>query len=471
MSSDSRVRALYETLNQRRRPEDVAEIILETLGDALTTEERRVLERAAAGSLRRGVARLTSMLEEFARPVTPERQVRKAAELFQTARALTAEECADAERVEEFIRALGPEIRKAFGLSDFKRDRLNRAQREGAGLDISKRRYNKLFRHLTRLERKVATYAREQRKYEFTRIGKSGLATRLTWEEFSRDANTACFVGYFVSRSNLRSEFTISGQERPYDEIADALFRRCRREPERANWWAVAHVFPDPFVLSQLTDGQKGVLLGTWLAVLYDIAELLREVWDGSDIRRETMIVRRGNDSSTWNNTAGAWNKARASWVALLHALGMQAELDSMCLGKVLRLMAADVAAWHRASGGTLDPNTKVWNEVPLPWQVLSGEAVCTRETVEAVCRKHGVDPLKNGWTAPPPDRKVAQFKPTPELVHGVAVSNPRLASALRKAGWFSGKRAAPLPEGRGEVRVYYDRHGFVVGAEGEEGS
>jgi hypothetical protein len=465
------MRALYETLDRRRRPEDVAQMILETLGDALAPEEARVIERAASGSMKRGLMGFTSMLEDFARPVPPERQVRKAAELFQTAYALTAAECADAEKVEAFIRHLGPEIRKAFGQSDFKRDRLNRGQRAGAGLELSRRRYNKLFRHLARLERKVATYAREQRKYEFTRIGKSSLATKLTWEEFSRDANTACFIAYFVSRSNLRSEFTISGQARPYDEIADVLFRRCQRKPERANWWAIAHVFPNPFALSQLTDEQKGLLLGTWLTVLDDIAGLLREVWERSHINRETMIVRRGNDSSTWNNTAGAWNKARAGWVALLHALGMQEELDSMCLGKVLRLVAADVAAWHRASGGDLDPDTKVWNEVPLPWEVLSGEAACTRETVEGICRKHGVDPLKNGWTAPPPERRVDEFKPTPELVHGVAVSNPRLASALRKAGWFSGKRAVPLPEGQTPVRVYYDPHGFVVGAEDEEGA
>lgn len=66
---------------------------------------------------------------------------------------------------------------------------------------------------------------------------------------------------------------------------------------------------------------QKGRLLGMWLTVLHELAELVREVWERSDINRETMIVRRGNDSSTWNNTASAWNKARASWVALLHAL------------------------------------------------------------------------------------------------------------------------------------------------------
>jgi hypothetical protein len=86
---------------------------------------------------------------------------------------------------------------------------------------------------------------------------------------------------------------------------------------------------------------------------------MLKEVWERNNINRETMIVRRGNDSNTWNNTAGAWDKARASWIALLQAMGMTEELDSMCFGKVLRLMAAEVASWHRLSGGELEQDTK----------------------------------------------------------------------------------------------------------------
>jgi hypothetical protein len=53
---------------------------------------------------------------------------------------------------------------------------------------------------------------------------------------------------------------------------------------------------------------------------------------------------------------------------------------------------------------------------------------------VEAICRKHGVDSVKKGWTAAV-QKRVAEFRPTPELVHGVTVSNPRLAAAIRKAG------------------------------------
>ena len=69
-------------------------------------------------------------------------------------------------------------------------------------------------------------------------------------------------------------------------------------------------------------------------------------------------------------------------------SMGMEVELDALCFGKVLRLMAADVARWHQLSGGGLDPNTFVWSELPLPWEVLSGDATCTRQQVEEVCRR-----------------------------------------------------------------------------------
>jgi hypothetical protein len=57
------------------------------------------------------------------------------------------------------------------------------------------------------------------------------------------------------------------------------------------------------------------------------------------------------------------------------------------------------------------------------------------------VCAKHGLDPGKSGWSAPKPGRTIEPFSPTPELVHGVVVASPLLASVFRKAGVFSGKK------------------------------
>jgi hypothetical protein len=123
----------------------------------------------------------------------------------------------------------------------------------------------------------------------------------------------------------------------------------------------------------------------------------------------------------------------------LIYSLGMEYILEEICFGKVLRLMAADVVAWHRSSGGKLDPNTEVWNKLPLPWEVFGHRAFCNKDLVVRYCKEAGLDPEESGWIAPRV-QKVVEFKPTPELVHGVTVSNPFLASVLKRHRYFSGK-------------------------------
>jgi hypothetical protein len=453
------LRDLYATLDARKRPEDVAEMIVEFLGGELSRDERGTLDKAAKGSLKRSYAGYSSMLQNFAKPVGAETQIRTAEVLFSSATRLSAAECCDPKTVEAYLRTLSAEIHKNFGESDFKGHRLNRAQRRALGLDISKRRYNKLWRILTRIEVKLTTMARELKKLELTKIGKSSLATKLSFEDFSENKDSACFIAYYTARCNLRSQFTVSGQERPYDEIAEMLLERCERRG--GNWWAIAHVYPERTILMHLSDEQRGQLLGAWYAVLGDVADILRDVWNSSEIRRDTMVVARGNDSTTWNNTANAWNTARKAWFSLLYAMGLESVLEAVCPGKVLRLMAADVVAWHHCTGGGLSPDTQVWADLPLPWEVLSGEVSCGRDEVRKICRKHQVDSATSGWIMPAPKRKAAQFRATPELVHGVAVRSPALAKTLRKAGWFSGQGSRPIEE---SVSVQVDAHRFVVG-------
>jgi hypothetical protein len=113
-------------------------------------------------------------------------------------------------------------------------------------------------------------------------------------------------------------------------------------------------------------------------------------------------------------------------------SLGMDYILDEICFGKVLRLMAADVVAWHNSTGSKLDPNTDVWNKLPLPWQVFQGNESCNKELVVKYCEKAGLDPEKSGWIAPRIHR-VSEFKPTPELVHGVIVSNPYFSNCFEE--------------------------------------
>ena len=448
---------LYITLSQRKRPEDVADIILAIPGLDFTEKERKLLWEAARGSLRSKLFSYTSMLQAFAQPIGAEKQIKKAIEIFQLGER-DEFDYNNPGQIEAFIKEVSPLIAKEPGKNNFIQDRLNRVEREDAGLDISKRKYNKQWRMLKRLEGKLEKLLREMKKREFQLVGKHGLVHRLSEEDFVKDAYSACFVAYYTARCNLRSRFTIFGQTRAYDEISDMLFRKCtgkaklkdrlfqsskEKEPD-PNWWAIAHVYPSVDVLRKLTDEQKGALLGKWTALLAEIAALLKEIWESNDIRRESMIVQRGNDSSTWNNTASAWNKARDNWINLLYATGTEYILDELCFGKVLRLMAADVVSWHKSAGNDLEPNTFVWNKLPLPWEVFSGDRTCTKAMVVSACKDAGIHPEKSGWIAPR-EHGVATFTPTPELVHGVSIADPFLAEVLKRHKYFSGKNAKPI--------------------------
>ena len=375
---------LYASISKRFRTEDVAEMVRQELAGRLDRAETRLLNRAARGAHTRESWGYSSMSIEFARPVGLANQFRTARQLFSVRPVPRGVRCADPQAVTAYITAASGAIAKTPLASDFKADRANREQRAAAGLgDLSKRQYNKRFRLLARMERKVATLEREIRKREYAIVAKSRLATRITRAEFVADRDSAAFIAYLTARANLRSVFTNGPQQRAFDEIAEMLFERCRRSAG-ANWWAIAHVHPTREVLGRLSDERLGRFLARWFDLLTGIAGLLRETWEKSRFNRATMMVKRGDDSSTWNATAGAWNKARDGWIEVLHALGMEEVLDKLCPGKVLRLMAADVAAWHRSSGGGLEPDTTVWAALPPPWDVLSGSASCSREVVEA---------------------------------------------------------------------------------------
>jgi hypothetical protein len=290
-----------------------------------------------------------------------------------------------------------------------------------------------------RLENRLARCKRSLQTHELVLISKSGLVADINRSDFDEKPWTACFVAYLSARMKLRSEFTIAGQQRAFDTLSSKLLDGCAKH-EDTNWFAIAHVFPREDVLARLTDEQKGALLGRCYGVLLRTAEKLRVAHEGSGIDLATMVVKRGNDSSTWNTFAGAWNRARDYWIGMVEALGMTRMFDAMLPGKVMRLMAADVAAWHRSTGGDLHPDTKVWRDLPKPWRVLAGDEICTRQTIDMACARHGVDAVKSGWSAARARKEIAEFRPTPELVHGVAVENPFLAHFLRGLGAFSGR-------------------------------
>ncbi|RYG65210.1 hypothetical protein EON80_17780 [bacterium] len=435
-------RELINSVGMRRRPEDVAALCLEALGQRLTAKENKVLEKAARGALKSPHSwGYTSMAETFseASPVIVSQDFASIRRLFPEFEIPPAYLRGDVQAMEEFVRQLNRQIGKTVGENDYAHSRLTHQKRTEIGLKVSWRQYNKMFRCVAEMEDKLATLKLEVRKSKFARIGKSKLASIIPPEELEKSLNTTCFIAYYTTRCNLRSIFTNGSQVQPFDEICAMLLKRCELSDE-TNWWAIAHVFPDTDVLKRLTDEQKGELLGTWFGILNDIGELLCSIWQSSEFNRESMVVKKGNDSTTWNNTASAWNRARDSYFSLIAALQMDALFDEMCVGKVPRLMAADVAYWHFQSGGTIHPDTQVWATLPFPWEVLSGEKQCGCALVEEVCLRCGVDPEKNAWTVPRSRAEAVEFTPTPELVHGVSIGHPILAKILRRAGFYSGK-------------------------------
>lgn len=438
MSPDVAISSLHATLVRRDTPETVAELI----GRALPPELARRLQGPIHDRIAASVRRMfgwSSMRTVFRAPVKHADRFAKARELallFLQARLPDGD---DPDQLEQLLLEFNALIGKRAGAASFKKDRLDRRQRTDFGLHLSRRRYDKLFRLIGRLESKLARLRVEEAKHRLLLVAKAGLAPELTVEHFAGSVPTAAFVAYYAARMKLRSEFTIQGQQKPFDDMAAALLRLCEGDPD-TSWYAVAHVFPRADVLERLSEQQKGELLGRWFTVLSELAERLEGAWRGTDIDLSTMIVRRGNDSSTWNLFAGAWNRARDHWIALVEALSLDGLFDEMLPGKVMRLMAADVAAWHRSTGGAIHPDTIVWRELPKPWDVLRLEALCNRATVEAACAGAGVDPVKSGWSASRPRIAVATFRPTPELVHGVDVGNPYMADLLRRVGAFSGR-------------------------------
>lgn len=425
---------LYDSLDARLRPEDVVALVLEALPSLPDRERCLLRDVAVQGNRWYG---FSGMSVDYARPVGAARQI--AATRFMFGHDGGTVDADDPISVLEFAALVGAEINWNPAHTDFLTDRLNREDRAAAGIELSKRKYNRRFRMLRRLAAKAARLERARKMRGLTVLAAAGFVGAIDRDRFRADPDAACFIAYFTARRKLRREFSLAGRENPFDQVADVLFARCEARAG-TDWEMIALACPTWDVLRRLRAEQLGELLGRWSAATRSVAGTLQELWSSSEIDKATMIVRRGVDSSTWNALAGAYNAARTGWIACLHASGLTSLVEDMWPGKVMRVMAADLAAWHQTSGGGLHPDTSVWSRLPLPWEVLDGTAACSRADVEAACREHRVDPERSGWTAPRTHTAIARFRPTPELVHGVAVSDPLWAMVLRRARVFSGK-------------------------------
>lgn len=439
---------LYTSIQSRPRPEDAAELVLDVLGTQLTTGQRTTLEQAARYSFKRMAHSYSSMASDFQRIVGADRIVQNTANLFKVPNPLSAAECVDPDAVERFFNELLPMIHAHKDGLNFRSSRLPRAERQKIDNFPAKRLYNRLFRALKRLEERVEKMVQNSKKYRATRLAKSAGATLVTKADLEKDLATACFIAYYSAKMNVRSMFSNTGQNPAYDNVAEMLLRNAM--DGTPNWYAIALVHPEADILRRLTHEEQGRLLGIWTEELRVMADMLYELWRTNDLDLTNCVVHKGNDSTTWNAVAGAWNKARDSWMNLIHVMGMETLLDHFCPGKTLRLMASDVVQWQGYSKSpnfnwknqasvdlALHPDTLVFRALPKPWEVFQGKMTCTRAQVKAVTdRVYNTNPAQAlGWYGMKLAKRAASFQVTPELVHGVTVSSPYLASVLKSAG------------------------------------
>lgn len=464
------IEQLHRSLDMRVNPEAICGMILNVPGTGLMPAQRRILERAA--NSRPG--RYSSMSDDFERPVPAEHKVRTLLTLLEgkeLAGDVVARMAGDPWLLRGQLRVMA-----TFLGWNPSADLDGRPDRNTvvAAYRLSRRRHNRVVRQMRRTEERAIRLQQQILLRQMTMVGRSGLAYSITLDEMRADPAAACFVAYWVAQRNRRRAFTLAGRDNPFDQIAEILLAQCQARGDQTDWWMVARAYPQPVVVARLNDTDRGALMGRWSTFMRLGADLLHdayELWPTRDVEplvpdqmweshpdlmpppekrgartekvvdRQTMIVAKGVDSSTWNTVAQAYNAARSGWMNCLGASGSLDLLRYMCPGKAMRLMAADLAYMHTAHGSSLDPETQVWAELPPPWEVLGGVSLLGADSVETVCEQYSVDPHAKGWTAPRQVAgDVAEWKPTPELVHGIELADPLWAGLLRRSGAFSGK-------------------------------
>ncbi|MFI6226058.1 hypothetical protein ACIBCR_01920 [Micromonospora echinospora] len=317
------------------------------------------------------------------------------------------------------------------------RDRMDAAARRERLSGVSVRAYRRAVRAVLHLQQRTRVLAAERDREAAVAFGKARLAHLVSEEEFLACQATAAFTAYYVARLNLRTRFTSGSQTRPMDSLAEALLEGALTAPT-CRPKVLASVVTQWRVLDMLSDAECGELLGRYYEQMAACARALRRCFDTNrDPLR--MVVRAGDDSSTWNAASRAFNQARTGWLNLTRGLGYDDLVDAACPGKVPALVAADVAAWHAREGHDQHVDVRVWADLPFPWDVVLGDDDCPAELVRQMCQRHGVDPEASGWTQPYRQDLTELPEPAPDLVHGVTVSSPLLATVMRQVGVFSG--------------------------------
>lgn len=480
-STDATLKDLHAGLCNRPSPQEVARKLARMdLGDSLVGELRRLGHRRS----------WSSMTSTFATHPGVESAANAAIRLVEgvaDSAGVTIEPCADIGDVgaleewvgaawallglgtEEAQAAVGKTARRdagwfrtrgggARGAKLGHRDIRGRYSRDELAVNlpgVSSRSYLKAVRAVAHLEQRAGVLRTARSMEECVRIGKSRLATTIALEDFLASPETAAFVAYYTARLNMRTLFTYGEQARPMDELAEALLQNAQ-ESDGYRPDVVARVLTRQAVLAELSDAEKGDLLAEYWNAMLRVGAVLERTFDEKRDRLR-MVARPGENSSEWNAASRAFNQLRTGWLNLTKSLGLEAIAEEACPGKVPALVAGDVAYIHGEYALGDHADTHVWAELPLPWKVITGEEVCTADMVREACSKFGMVAEDSGWTGAYRQDELAVTLPAPELVHGVQVGCPLLATLIRKSGALSGRNSqawGPLEVGAAETGV-----------------
>lgn len=417
---------LHASLTSRWRPEDVAALVSRVLAGRLSHAEVSVLSEATRWAARTGY--FTLMSASWERASDASSTVGYVGRVFGDTAAVDPTDVVS-------LRAYRDRLAQRIGWVPEKAERWDVSRIHEAGFSV--RRYHRAWHALDVLTEKITTVERMQLRRFCAQSARVGLGTTVAVEEVAADPDAACFVAYYTARRNTRRGFTLEGRDNPFDAIAAMLLARLN---DQSDWWMVARSYPRPEVLVRLAPDRQGELIGAWWHTMRIAAALCAEIDKRSPVNRSTMIVQRGQDSDTWNLAAGAYNVARAAWLSALSATGSLDILSATCPPKLPKLMAGDLIFWHTVTGGqATHPDVRVAARLSPAWKVVTGEASCTARDVRLACMDESIEAETTGWTAPLAKGALGSVTPTPELVHGITVGDPILASILRRAGVWSG--------------------------------
>lgn len=301
----------------------------------------------------------------------------------------------------------------------------------------SKKGFVKKLRFLANFEQKIERFADVLNLRHAQIQSKSRLSYLINGDKL--DDVSLAYVAYLAARGNRRSLFMLGGQSKSFDNISEGLKALI---PADANWKEIAYVHPTTEMFARVKEEELGELVGLFHKEMVSASNHLSQLWGSLPQRmREEMVMVRGVDSSRWNAYAGAYNTMRSAWISASLFSKMGFLFNSYLPGKAPRLMAADIVWWGRNSGEKLHPDTAMFNELPYPWDVISGEEILTREDILAAGVKHGIeDILKTGWVGPRSEVETEVAEIEPITLHGVAISDPGLYKTLKEHNIFSGK-------------------------------